>query len=198
MFNFLTKKNWRLFCPYFVDNILQFYHEANISYILDDFRQYCPRIEDNIVYFCARQYCPVSKWTYFLGSTCHSQSQDRLNKSKSCPRNILFLIIEKLTGSAFNSTSLVIPAFAPGPEALELCLQPREEGRRRAPQKAGLPKEVFHHICPAPLEQTAIGHPIHNHQIRFQETPQDTPFYLVISCFNCTSLSHSPPCLTVF
>ena len=27
-------------------------------------------------------------------TTCHSQSQDRLNKSKSCPRNILFLIIK--------------------------------------------------------------------------------------------------------
>ena len=52
-----------------MDNILQFYHETYISYILDDFRQYCPRIEDNIVYFGARQYCPLSKWTYFLGST---------------------------------------------------------------------------------------------------------------------------------
>ncbi len=59
---------WRLFSPYFVDNILQFYHETYISYILDDFRQYCPRIEENIVYFCARQYCPLSKQTYFLGS----------------------------------------------------------------------------------------------------------------------------------
>jgi hypothetical protein len=27
-------------------------------------------------------------------TTCHSQSQDRLNKSKSCPRNKLFLIIK--------------------------------------------------------------------------------------------------------
>ena len=64
----LSTLNWKLFGPYFVDNILQFYHETYISYILDDFRQYCPRIEDNIVYFCARQYCPLSKWTYFLGS----------------------------------------------------------------------------------------------------------------------------------
>ena len=65
----LPTLNWRLFCPYFVDNILQFYHETHISYILDDFRQYYPRIEDNIVYFSSRQYCPFSKWTYFLGST---------------------------------------------------------------------------------------------------------------------------------
>ena len=68
--------NWKLFGPYFVDNILQFYHETYISYILDDFRQYCPRIEDNIVYFCARQYCPLSKWTYFLGSTTLSTATE--------------------------------------------------------------------------------------------------------------------------
>jgi hypothetical protein len=63
--------------------------------------------------------------------------------------------------------------------------------------EAGLPEEVFHDIRPAPLEQTATGNPFHKHQTRFQETTQDTPFYFVISCFNCTSLSHSSSCLTV-
>ena len=49
--------------------LLGSHNETYISYILDDFRQYCPRIEDNIVYFGARQYCPLSRWTYFLGSS---------------------------------------------------------------------------------------------------------------------------------
>jgi hypothetical protein len=37
---------------------------------------------------------------------------------------------------AFDSTSLVTSALASGLEALEFCLQPREEGRRRAPHKS--------------------------------------------------------------
>jgi hypothetical protein len=49
--------------------------------------------------------------------------------------------------------------------------------------KAGLPEEVFHNLRPAPLEKTATGHSLHKHQTIFQETPQDTPFYFVISCF---------------
>ena len=63
--------------------------------------------------------------------------------------------------------------------------------------EAGLPEEVFHDIRPAPLEQTATEQPFHKHQTIFQETTQGTSFYFVVSCFYCTSLSHSSHGLTV-
>ena len=78
-----------------------------------------------------------------IDSSLTSGSYSRSYSSSTTPCKDLH---QSTYGSEFNSTSMAILAFALGPEALELCLQPREEGRRRAPHQSRPSFNIYTYI----------------------------------------------------
>ena len=114
---------------------------------------------------------------------------------------ILLLVFDCLQGTAPVYLRKCIQLYVPGHSSIRTgarSLEVMSSTTRRRKKKSTTLKPVYQKRSwkeeKKALEQTTTGHPLHKHQTRFQGTPQDTYFYFVIFCFDCTSLSRSSPC----
>ena len=103
-----------------------------------------------------------------IDSSLTSGSYSRSYSSSTTPCKDLH---QSTYGSEFNSTSMAILAFALGPEALELCLQPREEGRRRAPHQSRPSFNIYTYIYRNMQWMTSLWN----------------PSSVFVSCLHCSS-----------